>query len=125
MKPPRRKHTNRNYKAPARVSEERRINPWLSLAQGIVLQAIFDWRMLEARARPAREVVVNYSALRSFFRSQWAEDLLICTDLSPLCILEILEKELLDVESGRMKACKCINARPTVVRVTKRRGEAQ
>ena len=125
MKPPRRKHTNRNYTAPTWVSEERRINPWLSLAQGIVLQAIFDWRMLEAGAKDVRAGAMNYSSLRSFFRSQWAEHLLLCTDLSPLYILEILDNELLGVESGRMQARKCINARPTVVRATKKRGGAQ
>lgn len=125
MKPPRRKHTNRKYTSLTRGSEERRVNPWLSLAQGIVLQAIFDWRMLEAGAKDVRAGAMNYSSLRSFFRSQWAEHLLLCTDLSPLYILEILDRELADVESGYAQTRKCINARPTVVRVTKKRGGAQ
>lgn len=66
-----------------------KVNPWLSLAQGIIYQAILDWRTLDAgRVVPG----VNYISLRNFLRSPWCDTLLLFTDIEPEVIVESLER---------------------------------
>jgi hypothetical protein len=76
--------------AAAQNATGRPVNPWLSLAQGIVYQAILDWKRLDDGATVRN---TNYTTLRNFFRSAWCESLLLFTDISPELILEKLEKE--------------------------------
>ena len=65
------------------------VNPWLSLAQGVVYQAIIDWRALDDGRTVER---TNYTVLRNFFKSAWCENLLLFTDITPQSIIESLEK---------------------------------
>lgn len=109
---------------PAQVREERRINPWLSLAQGVILQAIFDWRALEADVKIVGGAKTTFDGLRAFFRSQWADHLLLGTDISAVYVLDILENELAEIEAGRTQVLPRVNARPTVVRRAKPKSAA-
>ncbi len=108
----RRKKRHANI-APTNEKRERRVDPWLSLAQGIVLQAIFDWITLETGGE-IKESRVTLNSLRLFFRTAWCETLLLFTDINPDLILEILEKELADVGEGTKEAVTRCNQRPTV-----------
>lgn len=114
----------KNLMTPAQVREERRINPWLSLAQGVILQAIFDWRALEADVKIVGGAKTTFDGLRAFFRSQWADHLLLCTDISALYVLDVLENELAEIEAGRTQVLPRVNARPTVVRRAKPKSAA-
>lgn len=76
------------------------------LATQIVLKAVDDWRLLvKSRAwhdKPSRKnrgipnKDCNFTEIRNFFKSQYAEELLsICdVNISPREILQKLEKEL-------------------------------
>lgn len=84
---------NGKHKAPVRVSKggiaSGKVNPYLSLAQGIVYQAVLDWKALSrGRYLPS----VSKKALRQFFNSAWCEQLLIYTDIEPKDIIRELEK---------------------------------
>lgn len=68
---------------------EQQVNPWLSLAQGIVYQAIVDWKSLDA-CRPIPGV--SYVTIRKFLLSPWCETLLLFTDIAPEAIIEALER---------------------------------
>lgn len=70
-------------------SAEQRVNPWLSLAQGIVYQAIVDWKFLDA-GRPIPGV--NYVKLRKFLTSPWCETLLLFTGIAPEAVIDSLER---------------------------------
>lgn len=65
-------------------------NPWSSLAQAIVYQAVLDWKAIDD-GRPIAGV--NYAALRNFFLSPWCETLLLFTGLDPRMIVERLEAD--------------------------------
>lgn len=89
-----------NYEATIRMTKcapPTRINPWLALAQGIVLQGVNDWRALDAGIPISR---VNYIELRTFFNSQWCEHLLIYSGIHPSRILQTLEEELRQSETA-------------------------
>lgn len=102
----------RSRRTPARRREERRVNPWLSLAQGVVLQAIADWRTLESGARVSGSPKTTVDSLRAFFRSQWADDLLLCTDISASYVLDILERERTNAEREHTPAARRKRGRP-------------
>lgn len=112
----RKRHSNI---APTQEKRERRVNPWLSLAQGIVLQAIFDWRVLEAGGS-IKDRSVTFEALRIFFRSPWCDTLLMFTGADPDYIRNLLERELAEVGSGAREPVRSCNQRPKV-QLTKRR----
>lgn len=65
------------------------VNPWLSLAQAIVYQAILDWWALDEGRAPSQ---TNYNVLRNFFMSPWCDTLLLFTSIEPRHIVERLEK---------------------------------
>lgn len=66
-----------------------KVDPFLSLAQAIVYQAVLDWRAMDRGARIDRE---NYRTLRNFFLSPWCDTLLLYTDIDPIRIVKELEK---------------------------------
>ena len=66
----------------------------------------------------------TFDGLRAFFRSQWADHLLLCTDISALYVLDVLENELAEIEAGRTQVLPHVNARPTVVRRAKPKSAA-
>ena len=66
----------------------------------------------------------TFDGLRAFFRSQWADHLLLCTDISALYVLDVLENELAEIEAGRTQVLPRVNARPTVVRRAKPKSAA-
>lgn len=66
------------------------VNPWLSLAQGVVYQAVLDWRAMNRGKEFATE---SYSSLRRFFLSPWCDSLLVFTDINPIELVDILEAE--------------------------------
>lgn len=70
------------------------VNPWLSLAQGVVYQAIMDWRRLDEGMQVP---LTTYDGLRAFFSSSWCEQLLLFTSIHPSRILAKLEKHTEEV----------------------------
>jgi hypothetical protein len=71
-----------------------RVNPYLTLAQAIVYQAILDWQRLDAGLSVPYE---NYITLRKFFNSAWCATLLSFTDIEPRQILEALKNKTVEV----------------------------
>ena len=72
------------------------VNPWLSMAQGVVYQAIMDWRRLDAGINVPN---TSYDSLRKFFRSGWCEQLLLFTSIHPSRILAKLEQHTREKEA--------------------------
>lgn len=67
------------------------------LAVGIVIKAVEDWRVLIAARAWADGYDLpnkNFEELRDFFKSEYCELLLCHSDIKPVDILKLLEKEL-------------------------------
>ena len=83
-----------NYEKASKMAQKepprKEVNPWLALAQGIVYQAILDWRILDSDRELSK---ISYTTLRSFFRSPWCESLLLFTDIDPEVIVARLEAQ--------------------------------
>lgn len=71
-----------------------KLDPWMSLAQAVVYQAVLDWKTLDA-GRDVHDT--NYISLRQFFKSQWCELLLTFSGLNPDTILSRLEAHTKEV----------------------------
>ena len=85
------KNKNRRHIAEHRPNpESQTINPWLSLAQNIVYQAILDWRRIDAGIKVPCE---NHASLLRFFNSKWCDTLLLYSGVSPERIIETLKAE--------------------------------
>lgn len=88
------------------------LEPWCELAQGIVLQAVNDWRTLLAEGSIPGGSEVDLASLREFFRSPWCAQLLSGTSAEPDAILARLEGELAAAAPYRRAALERAAARP-------------
>ena len=84
---------NGKHKAPIRTGRggiaSGKVNPYLSLAQAIVYQAVLDWKAMSEGKVISKET--KHSLLK-FFNSPWCEQLLIYTDIEPKDIIRELQK---------------------------------
>lgn len=89
---PRRKRMQHLYRS-TQMPNTTGIDPWSALAQGIVLQAIYDWRDLVERGKISNAGNVTFNELRRFLAGVWCGILLSETDIEPEFVLSMLEDE--------------------------------
>jgi hypothetical protein len=72
----------------------------MEVASAVLLQAIEDWQILCKGKEETSDI--NFNELRSFFRSEWAENLCGHLGISPKKLLAKLEEQRKESEQKRL-----------------------
>lgn len=74
-----------------------------TLPEGIILQAVRDWRHLVKLGKESAVLgsngTISLAEIREFFKSDWCA--MLCGKINPLFILKRLEKERVDALNGK------------------------